>query len=458
MNTHLLTYLNLQRLIGSRCDLHYREFQSLEKADAETSNDWNSAKLESLLRDAAEKIPFYRGVVARKSPALSDFPVLTKETIRARYFDLMSPLLRAEYEANGGKCPQRYGWLEVKTGGSTGVPLAVIHEKDFRDLDRASRIYQQDLCGFPFGTPYFRLWGSMADINAMKDSRLHRTMTALAREELLNAFRMEEAQMDLYLDRIDRSDVRHMMAYTDAAFALARHARRRGREIRPLKSIMACAGTVTDDIRAELREVFGARIHNKYGSRDAGEMAIECERGGLHELSTAIHLEIVDANDRPCAPGVSGRLLVTCLCNFNFPIIRYEIGDVAAWSGRACECGRPQPVLERLEGRCVEFVTRENGDYVSPIFVIHIVGVVHNPGFIERFQLEQTGASEFVLRVETKTPLTDSARNSWWPALERDLKTVFGAGARLDLYLTDRIPESGSGKFLYVINRLGAFR
>lgn len=458
MNIRLPTYLALQRLIGSRCDARYRDFQRLEKLDAVTSSDWKAAKLDVLLRRAVAEIPFYREAIAKPSPSLADFPVLTKETIRTRYFDLMAPAVRAEYEANGGKCPRVYGWLELKTGGSTGVPLATIQQPDFRDINRAARLYEQDLCGFPFGTPYFRLWGSMGDINAMKDSRFHRAMTTLAREHLLNAFRMEDAQMDRYLDRMDRGDIRHLMAYTDAASALARHAKKRGRRIHRLESIMACAGTVTDDIRAELREVFGARVHNKYGSRDAGEMACECDRGGLHELSAAVHLEIVDASDWPCAPGTSGRLLVTCLTNHGFPLIRYEIGDVAAWSGRACPCGRAQPVLERLEGRSVEFVTSANGGYVSPVFIRHIIGVVHNPGFIERFQLEQTNPSAFVLRVETKTLLSEAARAAWWPALERDLKVSLGAAAKLDLQLTDKIPESGSGKFLYVINRVQAFR
>lgn len=458
MNLNLLTYLQAQRLLGSHCDLRYRAFAALERADAAAIARWKEERIAGLLARSIRDVPFFRQRMLADA-TLGDFPILTKELIRAHFKELMPPAIRAEYEAHQGRCPRRYGWLEVKTGGSTGTPLAVLHGPDFRDDDRASRLIQHERCGFPFGTPYFRLWGSMHDINQMKDSWKHRAMTRLAGERVLNAFRMEAADLDAHLDTLAASGVRFLMAYTDAAHQLALHARKRAKPAPRLSAIMACAGTLTPEIRATLADVFGARVHNKYGSRDAGEMACDCEQGRLHELSGSVHLEVVDSAGQPCAPGVSGRLLVTCLENAVFPIIRYEIGDVAAWSAEPCRCGRGMPVLDRLEGRASDFVRSAAGGYVSPVFIRHVIGVVHNPGnFIERFQLEQTEAASFILRVQSRSAPEGAQRETWWQALAHDLHEVLGHEAEIALEITPHIPESASGKFLHLINRTGGFR
>ena len=56
----------------------------------------------------------------------------------------------------------------------------------------------------------------------------------------------------------------------------------------------------------------------------------ECrEHQGYHCTPRCLFVEVVDKDNRPCAPGELGRVLVTDLSNHVFPFIRYEIGDVA---------------------------------------------------------------------------------------------------------------------------------
>lgn len=446
-------YIQLQRLIGSRVDLAYR---NILRAEALSSHDYAQKTKEALisvLALARATIPYYREQADKLDEgSLTSFPILTKESLNQRYPDLMSPQLRAEYD--GGKS-RGYGWVEVRSGGTTGVPVAVIHGSDFRDHDRALRMYQMDLCGFPFGTPYFRLWGSMQDVNRMKDSRFHRIMSALAGETILNAFRMETRDLDRYLEILCGHKTSYMMAYIDAAVQLADRALQTDR--RPaITSIMACAGTVTDAARATLQSAFGARVHNKYGTRDAGEIACECDHGGLHILPGVV-VEVVNEQGRPCPAGTTGRILVTCLHNKDFPIIRYEIGDVGALAEGECACGRPYPRLERLEGRSTEFLRSTSGGYVSPVYIRHVIGVVHPPAGLRRYQLEQTDARSFILRLELE-PGARTDRPVDTADLQRDLLAVLGNDAVIQIQPADHIPESESGKFRYIINRHGSFR
>jgi phenylacetate-CoA ligase len=447
-------YLLLQRLIGSKVGDYYEEFFRLERMTPAAFQSWQQERLAGILQHAVREIPYYAARVPYLSGlSLSDFPVLSKDDILGNFQELMTPEVRRQYQGHK-KRDWGYSWLLVKTGGSTGTPTTVIHDREFRDRGRAGRLYSQYLCGFSFGTPYFRLWGSMGDINQMRDSLSQRLTSMLAGQTLLNAFRMSDADIEKYLETINASSITHMMAYVDAAYQIANYALKRGKRVKRLESIMACAGTVTDDVRQTLSQVFQAKVHNKYGSRECADMACECEAGGLHIYGNNTFLEVVDDQGNPLAEGQRGRILVTLLSNYSFPLIRYEIGDEGALSGRQCACGRPFPLLDRLEGRKVEFLMDNDGGYVSPIYIRHLIGVVHNPGCIHRFQLIQTSVTEYDLKLEVEPDTLPSFLKEVSGKIERDLKAVLGSHSRIDIRAVQEIPVTDSGKFLYCINKV----
>ena len=141
---------------------------------------------------------------------------------------------------------------------------------------------------------------------------------------------------------------------------MARYIRRTA-AIRPLAAIMACAGP---SLRPAGRPPGGLWIAGpqqvrkpglrRYGLRSA-------KRGKIDVYSHQARLEIVDDHGRPVSPGQVGRLLVTLLDNPSFPLIRYEIGDMAALDPGRCPCGRPFPLLDKLEGRRLEFLANSRG-------------------------------------------------------------------------------------------------
>lgn len=448
-----LLYFKSQRLLGSRVEACYREFLEIERWSAERLRGLESERLDRILRHAVQEIPFYRERVAGgRTPTLADFPILTKEDIRKSFRDLMSADLRREHE-RGRTAGEGYSWLEVKTGGSTGVPTTVIHDREFRDRGRAGRMYSQYLCGFPVGTPYFRLWGAMGDINQSRESFQKRVMNGLVRERMMNAFRMNDDDMRRYLETMNSArGIRHVMAYVDAMDQLAQFAERAGTAVSPIESVMAGAGTVTDAARERIGRVFGARLHNQYGSRDCSSIATECDRRGHHIQSNLLHVEIVDELGHPLPAGRSGRILVTMLFNTSFPMIRYEIGDVGILRETPCSCGRAFPMFERVEGRTLEFLTTTSGGYVSPVFIRHLIGVVHNPGVIERFQLVQKTARDFVLRIQPATRRDAVKWRETSALILRDLRTVLGADSHVTIEDVARIEETATGKFIYTVN------
>jgi phenylacetate-coenzyme A ligase PaaK-like adenylate-forming protein len=448
-------YFSLHRLIGSSLSKHYREFLALEQTSSRSLRELRAERLKRLLLHSSTAIPFYRRHVQAKADLmLRDFPVLTKHDIHESFHDLMAPELLREYLS--AKPPRGYSWMPVQTGGSTGMPTTVIHDREFRDFNRAARLYTQYVCGFPIGTRHFKLWGSMREINDAEASPQQRVASRLAGEVVLNAFRMGESELDAYVKLINESSAEHMLAYADAAQRMADYIRAERRSVRPLKSIMACAGTLTDAMRQSISEAFGgARIHNMYGSRDCGALACECSSGSLHILENKVILEIVDRNGEPVPAGERGRILVTLLGNAGFPLVRYDIGDVGAFSERTCDCGLPTSILDRVEGRSVEFLVTSEGGYVSPSYFIHLIGVVHNPGVIRRFQIVQHARDRVVLLLEVEPGAADHVLGPALQNIRRDLLAVFGRGMNLQIDIVSRIQESASGKFIFALNKTG---
>ena len=62
-------------------------------------------------------------------------------------------------------------------------------------------------------------------------------------------------------------------------------------------------------------------------------------------------------NRRPVPAGTPGHVLLTTLACRAMPLIRYRIGDYAAWDpDQSCACGNAQPIISQLEGRTDDYL------------------------------------------------------------------------------------------------------
>ena len=82
-----------------------------------------------------------------------------------------------------------------------------------------------------------------------------------------------------------------------------------------------------------------------------GFIAWQCPMGKYHINAEHMMVDIVDEADRKVHPGEMGRVVVTTLENHLMPLVRYEVGDYAIASTKACVCGRTLPTIDRVIGR-----------------------------------------------------------------------------------------------------------
>src|SRR5690606_4688500 len=120
-------------------------------------------------------------------------------------------------------------------------------------------------------------------------------------------------------------------AYARALAHVARFYEASSLQLYRPQSIITPAQVLSDEDRAVIERVVQAPVFNRYGCREVGVLASECDQhDGLHTMAEGLYIEIV-VGDRLAEPGEVGRILVTDLLNFAMPLIRYEIGDMAAY-------------------------------------------------------------------------------------------------------------------------------
>jgi phenylacetate-CoA ligase len=420
----------------------------------EASQWWSPERLEThrverlrqFLTVIGRDVPYYREAFARlglRPSALSSladlasYPLLTKPLIRAHTAELKS---------------ERAGPLKrYNTGGSSGEPLVFYMGKDRISHDvaakwRATRWWDVDI-----GDREIVVWGSPVELGAQ--DRLRNLRDKLFRSELLPAFEMSAANLDRFVERIRVVRPTMLFGYPSSLSLIATHAERRGVRLDNLgiRVVFVTSERLYDHQRERIGRVFGCRVANGYGGRDAGFIAHECPAGGMHLSAEDIVVEILDAQGRPAEPGAAGEIVVTHLATRDFPFLRYRTGDIGVLGSSPCSCGRGLPLLAEVQGRSTDFVVAADGTVMHGLALIYVVRDL--PG-IERFRIVQESEQHTRVILQPGAGFKSDTAQTIRDGLRRRL----GMGVRIDVEEVPELPPEPSGKFRYVVSRVAASR
>ena len=402
--------------------------------------DLQLQRLRDLLQDVAVNVPYYRDLFAQTGldPAsiqgisdLQRLPFLTKSVIRANTDAL--------------KHVDAQGLSRFNTGGSSGEPLIffigtkrVSH--DVAAKWRATRWWDVDI-----GDPEIVVWGSPIELG--KQDRIKQVRDTLMRTQLLPAFEMSEAKLDGFIATIRSAKPRMLFGYPSALTHIAKHAQKRNVAMTDLgiKVAFVTSERLYDEQRSTISEVFGCKVANGYGGRDAGFIAHECPEGNMHLTADDIVVEIVDEQGKVLPAGQAGEIVVTHLSTNDFPFIRYRTGDIGVLGSTACKCGRGLPILQDIQGRSTDFVVTADGTVMHGLALIYILRDL--PGVKSFKVIQETRAFTRVLLVTDKTFAPDSVAQ-----IVSGFKQRLGADVSIAVDLVEIIVAEKSGKFRYIIS------
>jgi phenylacetate-CoA ligase len=242
-----------------------------------------------------------------------------------------------------------------------------------------------------------------------------------------------------------------LFGYPSALSMLARHADNRGWRLKDagVKVAFVTAERLYDSQREAISRAFGCAVANGYGARDAGFVAHECPRGGMHIMAEDVIVEIIDGGGRVLPPGRAGEIVITHLASGDFPFIRYRTGDVGVLDDADCPCGRGLPLLREIQGRSTDFVVAQDGTVMHGLSLIYVLREL--PG-IAQFRITQE--SKTLTRVELVrgpdfSPDTVSK-------IKAGLAARLGPAVTIEVETRAILHAEPSGKFRYVQSKVAA--
>ncbi|MGP3950010.1 phenylacetate--CoA ligase family protein [Streptomyces sp. 7N604] len=211
---------------------------------------------------------------------------------------------------------------------------------------------------------------------------------------------------------------------------------------------------ISDGDHQRIRSAFDAHVLNTYACNESLALGYGCPQGWLHIHSDWLILEPVDADYRPTPPGrQSHTVLLTSLCRWAQPILRYDLGDSVLQRPDRCPCGDPLPAF-KVRGRAADLLSfpRPGGEPVSIVPMAFETVLERTPG-MDLFQIEQT--SPTTLRVRIRPTAGVDPDRVWSTAYGEitGLLTAHGVGHVTVERATEPPRQTSGGKFRVVIPR-----
>jgi len=392
-----------------------------------------------LLAHCVRYVPYYRRLHERgllpdrvdRLEELSSVPALNKAIVVDQPQAFLSSTVSCD------------AMLPRRSGGSTGEPLHFFISPHASAVSAAGENFSNMLAGYRPGDAIATLWGSRFD-DAPPPTVRQRTAGYLTNLTTCIVDRMDEAACGDIVRRLERHRPTVLVGYTSSLMELAAYLEARGiHPAFPLRSLVSTAEPLDPTQRQTLERVFGRPVFNRYGSREVGLVAVECDyHKGLHLNTHSLYVEFEPAPGMPDAR----RVIVTKLTEFGMPFLRYELGDYVVGELSACPCGRGFPLIQSVRGRVVSNLRLPGGAFVAAEAFI----VLLDRQAVREYRVEQ--AADYSVRVD----LVVSPR--WDGAMEehvlRTLRTITQGQVPLRIELRDRIDRPASGKRLPVISHV----
>jgi phenylacetate-CoA ligase len=427
-----------------------RKYQSWEWMPEDECKRLQTELLTELLAFSCKRIPYYQqvlrtaGVIDAGGAVRLDnwgrVPLLDKEILRNRWGEMSDQAISEK------------GTYLNTSGGSTGQPARFRQDRNYGDRKQAMKFLFDQWSGYSLGMRQAKLWGSPRDLFVGRETVKVRLGRWLRKELWLNAYCMTPDQMRAYVNSLNAFRPRQILAYVESIYQLARFIRRENLQVTPPHCIMVSTGTLFPSMRQMIEEVFQAPVFNRYGSREVGDIACECEmHEGLHVALPNQLVEILRPDGTEASPGEIGEIVVTSLTNFTMPLIRYRIGDMGAWLGQPCRCGRHWPLLREVSGRVSDsFVTRNDtrvqGAFFNRLFYFR--------DWVRQFQVIQEAYDRISILIVPENTTIQSEWQQGMDEITRNIRLVMGEDCQVDFSFVPEILASESGKYRYTQCRI----
>jgi len=422
---------------GKRESQFFDELRKTQYYSRQELENLQLERLKSTIKNARENVSYYREHFKdlpeiKSLDELVNFPVLQKDTVRVNAKSFYDPTV------------PRSKQVIVYTSGTTGTPLVIRLHSDTIEYAFALQERQRLWAGTTIKDRRATFGGRVL-MRADSDKPPFWRYNPSFNQILFSSYHMNEKNLHHYARKLMHCKPDEIYGYPSSVNTLAVFLKAHPEyKINP-KAVLTNSEPLFEYQEENMKEAFGCKIYEWYGSVEYACFAGRCEQGNLHIASEFGIIEILDENNNPCAPGKEGDIVCTGLMNHGTPFIRYKIGDTGIISGRTCGCGRALPVIDRIGGRMDDIIITPDGRRIGrmdPVFK-GLTG-------IHEAQIIQDKIDHVLFRIvpahgysnQTKTELIANA------------KLRLGDKIKIDVEEVPWIERGPQGKFRAVISKL----
>ena len=433
------------RRLGGDFDRITADFRERDYWAPERMRAYVQARLRRALTHAYDQVPYYRERWGAAGIERGDLVRMTTDDLPRLPITPKEDLRRDSLAFVAGDAPLKR-LHSYPTSGSSGTPVVVRYPTEaHRGFIAAREARSFGWAGVSVRMPRSTLGGRLV-VPPENPRPPYYRYNAAEKHVYLSAFFISRETAPSYVEGLNRYRPLTLTGYAHAHYALARFMLDRGLRLdyQP-RALILGSEKLTPEMQSLVEEAFRARVFEEYGAAENCVLATACQEGRLHLNVDFGYAEIIDERGQPAPPGRPGRLVCTGFMNDAQPLIRYEIGDSAAWSRESCACGRDQlPVIEELLGRVEDVAYCPDGRAVS---ILHSLFV--NLPVIEEAQIVQERLDLFRIRV-VAGPNFGSIEEA---EIRRRLLQRVGE-VRVEFERPDRIERTLRGKFKVFVSNL----
>ena len=390
-------------------------------------------RIKALISHAVKTTRFYKRYP--EDIKLTELPVVNKDTFREHYADFLS----SQYK----DAPDN---REMCTSGSTGTPLRMIQNRDKINHNTAGGIFLGAAGGYYIGMKeaFIRVW-----VNNVKKGKIQLLMENLI---MMDSSRMDDEALGQMLQTIRKKKVKCLVGYSSALGELSRYMeeKRVNGTGFSVKAIIPISETMPDPVRRKLEEQFHCPVRAWYSNEENGIMGLQNkEDSGYHIDTETYYYEILKMDsDEPAEPGELGRIVITDLYNYAFPILRYDNGDTAV-AQRKEKDGRYKLYLTELYGRRSDLIYDCKGNAVTPYIITNNLWDIKG---VKQYRFIQEDLTRYTIWLNGNPEEMDQEE-----ILGR-IRPYLGEEAEITVELVDEIPVLASGKRKYIENRCEQYK
>jgi len=372
----------------------------------------------NLLNHAANTTEFYKEF---KGKSLSQFPLVNKAIYKENYKLFMSDIFKNQ------------DLHTMSTSGSTGTPFTVVQDKRKRSRVIAELKLFGELCGY-------KSHEKMAFLRVLSEKTRKKRYIEL----IENIYRLDTSSLNNEsLERINNfirsKRVQAILSYSSTLELLARFIQDNNYTSRDynVRSVIAGGEALDIETRRRLKDVFGERcmVVSRYSNQEMGILAQDTGENSKFILNHgSYYFECLKIDsDEPAEMGEVGRLVITDLFNYAFPMIRYDTGDLGIIEK---DDNHQWPVLKEIYGKQQDVIYSTKGEPVSPFSIAIYMWQVKG---VSQWQFIQETESEYILKINGK-------QNRDLDKIVELMRNLLGNDANITINYVDEIPVLASNK------------